>query len=154
MTSSDQAFSTGAAPPAAAANQPGATPPPTGNPPLPATVTPKLALSSLRKPPSLGSVLAHGLKLRFRCDRACTVSFTLTFQLPRGFQRAATAVILARGTAKLKSAGKGTIVLRFNRSARKGLKHKRTAKLLLTALASGGSGQGTQPTLIRFTLKR
>ncbi|MFL5887344.1 MAG: PKD domain-containing protein [Thermoleophilaceae bacterium] len=154
VASSDQTFTTGAAPVTSAVNPPGSTPPPTGNPPLPAAVTPKLALSSLRKPASLGSVLAHGLKLRFRCDRVCTVSFTLTFQLPRGFQRAATAVILARGTAKLKSAGKGTVVLRFNRSARKSLEHKRTAKLLLTALASGGSGQGTQPTLIKFTLKR
>src|SRR3954454_6860267 len=149
VASSDQSFTTGVAP--VTTTTPG--PPPPGIQPLPATVVPKLALSSLRKPPSLGSVLAHGLKLRFKCDRACTVSFTLTFQLPRGLQRAATAVILARGTAKLKSAGKGAVVLRFNRSARKSLKHKRTAKLLLTALAGGGPGQGSQPQLVKLTLR-
>src|SRR5207248_9698786 len=111
VTSSDQTFTTPAAP--GAAQQGGA-------------AAPKLTLASVHKPLSLTSVLKHGLRYRFSCSQACTVSFTLTFQLPARLQRIATAVILAKGTARLSSAGKGVVVLRFNTSGRRALAHKRT----------------------------
>ena len=92
--------------------------------------------------------------MKFRCDKACTVSLNITFQLPRGFGRVATAVILARGSAKLKSGGTGVVILKFNRSGHRALAHKRTAKLVLTGFAKDSSGRSSAPTQVKLVLRR
>jgi hypothetical protein len=145
-------FTTASAPVTPSVQQPPA--PGTPQQPLPAAIAPKLTISGSSKLPSLSRALAHGLRMKFRCDKACTVSFNLTFQLPRGFGRVATAVILARGTAKLQSGGTGVVVLKFNRSGRKALKHKRTAKLILTGFAKDSSGHASAPMSVKLTLRR
>ena len=150
--SPDMTFTTASAP-IAPGVEPGA--PPAGQqPPLPAAVAPKLTFSGSSKPLSLTRALKRGVRLKFRCDKACTVSFNLTFQLPRGFGRVAAAVILARGSATLKSGGSGVVVLRFNRSGRKALAHKRTAKLVLTGYAKDSAGHSSAPSQVKLVLRR
>ena len=86
----------------------------------------------------LAKALAHGLKVRVSVPAAGRV----TAKAPR-----------ASGSAKAKKAGATTVVLRFNKSARKALRGKRSVKLTIAVRFTPASGPALDGA-VKATLKR
>ena len=109
----------------------------------PPTTTPaggggSAALTATVTKTKLAKALAHGLKVRVSVPAAGRV----TAKAPR-----------ASGSAKAKKAGATTVVLRFNKSARKALRGKRSVKLMIAVRFTPTSGPALDGA-VKATLKR
>jgi hypothetical protein len=74
----------------------------------------------------LGAALKRGLKVRVGCDRACAIKVRLGRY--------------GRGSGRLRSAGKKTVVAKFKRKARRKLAHKQSVGFKLRVTVTGANG--------------
>lgn len=93
--------------------------------------------ASASKKLKLRKVLSKGLPVTLECDEACSVSAT---SMVKG------AGTVAKGKKALSAAGKGKLVLKFTKKARKNLARKRSVKLTVRMTAVDAAGNTSNAT--------
>ncbi len=103
---------------------------------------------------TLAQALSGKLRVRFRCNAACTAHFTVTVALP-GIQRVqAIAITYARGSGRVARPGFGTARLAFTSAARSALRSAHSVKLVISGYAVRGSSAPSAPATVRLSLTR
>jgi hypothetical protein len=98
----------------------------------------------------LFTALARGLRIRVRCRRPCRIRGD--FFVDSGLL--ARRVSVARGTRRLRRAGRATVTLRFTRKAKRRLRRFRRVSGTLRVRVSPLRGRGTVTRRKRVTLRR
>ena len=89
----------------------------------------------------LGTLRGSGLRVRFQCARACSISGQLRLGpvLARRYGLGRTSVTVARGTARLSKKGAGTLTLRLSARAKRALRNRSRVTLALRTDLRAGS---------------
>jgi hypothetical protein len=119
-------------------------PPPPPPPPPPDVTAPVLHLA-LPGGQRLRSALKHGLKLRFRCSEACTLSASLSLAR-RTAHRLHLSRTAAKRTSQLAANVRRTLTLSFSRRVRKKLAGARRVMLALKVSVVDGGGNPRRAT--------
>lgn len=105
---------------------------------------------------SLRRLLSHHLRVRFRCSKACTARFTLTVAPADLSQGRTVPLVIARGTARLRSRGSAVATLEFVRAGRRHTRRlkatRRRLKLSLLGYAVGPGSSPSRPEQVRIWL--
>jgi hypothetical protein len=114
---------------------------------------PKFSFKLLAKP-TLSAALAHGLRVRFRCSKACTARFTMLVVPTNSVLEFTSSLLTAgRGHRKIRSAGAGTAVITFIPKIRGRLKGQPSLKILISGYASSPRSNVSPPRSIRIKLR-
>jgi hypothetical protein len=114
---------------------------PQPQPQLPVAAAP-LGTVTVPERVKLGTLRGKSLRVRFRCERACTISGRLTLSAADarrvGLGSGRAAVKVGRGSSSLRSAGTGTLAIGLTTRAKRALRNRsRVAVRLTTELRSG-----------------
>jgi hypothetical protein len=123
-----------------------AAPPPVAATPTPPDRTPPNVSMTVPKRPSLGSIIARGLRIGFTISEPSTVKAEL--QVTRAIARrlglptrgASSVVVIGRGTSAPRAAGRESITLKLTAKARRGLRRLRQARMTLRITATDPAG--------------
>jgi secreted trypsin-like serine protease len=84
----------------------------------------------------LSTLRSKSLRVRFRCERACTISGRLTLSARDakrfGLGSGRTAVAIGRGSSRLASAGSGTLTVGLTKRAKRALRNRPRASIRLS----------------------
>jgi len=134
----------------ATTSAPPAGPPPTTTPQRPqpqqTTAVPQLPIGSVTVPArmKLRTLRGTSLRVRFRCERACTIAGRLTLDAATArrlhLRTGSARVTIGRGSGSLAAAGTGTMNVRLTARAKRALRNRKGATIsLATELRSGAA---------------
>lgn len=108
---------------------------------------------TVHAPSDLSATVARGLRVRFRCSKACVAYFTVNVANTGGITRLdPVALTIARGRGRIRSAGSGTATVTFISKIRSRLRGAKSLRLVISGYAVGPGTAPSRAKVTRLTL--